>query len=71
MKLTVLTVTNPSGPGRAASRVADCCVPDEQRLMAHLLVHYEPASRPVYNASNKVTVSFGLTLTQISDMVRD
>ena len=38
--------------------------------MANLLAHYEPASRPVFNASHIVTVSFGLTLTQISDMVR-
>ena len=38
--------------------------------MANLLAHYEPASRPVFNASHIVTVSFGLTLTQISDMVQ-
>ena len=44
-------------------------VPDEQRLMEKLLNNYEPASRPVFNASHAVIVKFGLTLTQISDMV--
>ena len=46
-------------------------VPDEQRLMAKLLSDYEPASRPVFNASHAVIVKFGLTLTQISDMVSE
>ena len=46
-----------------------CCVHDEQILMAHLLSYYEPASRPVYNASHIVTIKFGLTLIQIADMV--
>jgi len=43
--------------------------PDEQRLLSALLSRYEPASRPVYNASDVVTVQFGLTLAQISEMV--
>ena len=43
--------------------------PDEQRLLVTLLHDYEPASRPVYNASTPVNVKFGLTLTQIFDMV--
>lgn len=43
--------------------------PDEQRLLANLLHQYEPAARPVYNASSVVTVKFGLTLIQIFDMV--
>lgn len=42
---------------------------DEQRLLTKLLQRYDPASRPVYNASHNVTVMFGLTVTQISDMV--
>lgn len=42
---------------------------DEQKLMDAVLHDYNTASRPVYNASKKVTVKFGLTLTQISDMV--
>ena len=48
----------------------DCSfIPDEQRLMDILFSNYEPASRPVYNASSTVLVKFGITLTQISDMV--
>ena len=47
-----------------------CAVPtDEQRLLDKLLTGYNPASRPVYNASEIVTVKFGITLTQVSDMV--
>lgn len=42
---------------------------DEQRLFEKLLTGYNPASRPVYNASKIVTVKFGITLTQVSDMV--
>lgn len=42
---------------------------DEQRLLDKLLKDYNPASRPVYNASDTVTVRFGITLTQLSDMV--
>lgn len=46
-----------------------CVVPtDEQRLLDKLLHGYNPASRPVYNASDVVTVKFGFTLTQVSDM---
>jgi len=43
--------------------------PDEQRLLSVLLSHYEPATRPVLNASDVVAIRFGLTLAQISDMV--
>ncbi|XP_053406202.1 neuronal acetylcholine receptor subunit alpha-2-like isoform X1 [Mercenaria mercenaria] len=46
-----------------------CFIPtDEQRLLDKLLTSYNPASRPVYNASDTVTVKFGLTLAQVSDM---
>ncbi|XP_074650363.1 neuronal acetylcholine receptor subunit alpha-10-like [Tubulanus polymorphus] len=43
-------------------------IPDEQRLMSMLFRNYEPASRPVYNASSTVLIKFGITMTQISDM---
>ena len=46
-------------------------IPDEQRLMAQLLRNYDPSARPVYNASNTVSVAFGIALTQLSDMVRE
>ena len=44
-------------------------VPDEQLLMERLMIGYHRYARPVVNASFKVTVKFGLTLVQISDMV--
>ena len=44
-------------------------IPDEQRLMAQLLRNYDPSARPVYNASDTVSVAFGIALTQLSDMV--
>lgn len=42
---------------------------DETRLIEKILHNYNNAARPVYNASQTVTVKFGITLTQISDMV--
>ena len=45
-------------------------VPDEQRLLTALLTDYHMYSRPVFNASETVVIKFGLTLVQISDMVR-
>lgn len=42
---------------------------DEQRLLMSVLDDYNVASRPVYNASKTVTVKFGITLAQLSDMV--
>ena len=51
-------------------RIVSCAIPtDEQRLLEHLLTGYNPASRPVYNASDVVTVKFGITPAQVSDMV--
>ncbi|CAF1684770.1 unnamed protein product [Adineta ricciae] len=44
-------------------------IPDEQRLLAQLLRNYDPSARPVYNASDTVSVAFGIALTQLSDMV--
>ena len=46
-------------------------IPDEQRLMAQLLRNYDPSARPVYNASDTVSVAFGIALAQLSDMVGD
>lgn len=42
---------------------------DEQKLLETVLYDYNQASRPVFNAANTVVVKFGITLTQISDMV--
>lgn len=44
-------------------------LPDEQRLLEYILDRYNTASRPVYDASKNVTISFGMTLIQIADMV--
>ncbi|KAL3998397.1 cation transporter family protein [Acanthocheilonema viteae] len=43
-------------------------ITDEQRLLRHLLDHYEKAVRPVRNASNTVVVRMGMTMTNIFDM---
>ncbi|XP_052796704.1 neuronal acetylcholine receptor subunit alpha-10-like isoform X2 [Mya arenaria] len=48
--------------------VASFVPTDEQRLLDKILAGYNPASRPVYNASHQVTVKFGITLAQIQDM---
>ena len=45
-------------------------LPDEQKLLLECLRFYDPASRPVYNASKKVTIGFSFALIQICDMVR-
>lgn len=45
-------------------------IPDEQRLLEKILDNYNTAARPVYNASRNVTISYGMTLIQISDMVK-
>ena len=42
---------------------------DEQRLLRHLLRGYDPAVRPVSNASSVVAIEIGLNLIQIVDMV--
>lgn len=51
-----------------ASLNGDEVVPDEQKLIAKLLKNYDPAARPVYNASKPVVVKFGFLLVQICDM---
>ena len=43
-------------------------IPDEQKLIMRLLNNYDPASRPVYNASKTVTINFGLSLIQLNDI---
>ncbi|KAK2146415.1 hypothetical protein LSH36_610g01033 [Paralvinella palmiformis] len=43
-------------------------VPDEQRLYRLLMKDYENSVRPVLNASQKVTISFRLSLNQIVDL---
>lgn len=43
-------------------------LPDEQRLLESLLGNYDPASRPVFNASDSVEVKFGFSLVQLYDM---
>ena len=45
-------------------------IPDEQRLISMLLKNYDPAARPVFNASKPVVVKFGFLLIQICDMVK-
>ncbi|TPP62896.1 hypothetical protein FGIG_03227 [Fasciola gigantica] len=48
----------------------DFVIPDEQRLLQHILKDYDPASRPTYVASNSVNVGFQMTLVQINQLVR-
>lgn len=44
---------------------------DEQKLLEHIFVinDYDSNSRPVYNSTQNVEVTFGFTLIQILDMV--
>jgi len=42
---------------------------DEQALISRLLWNYDPAARPVYNASHPVIVKFSFALIQLYDMV--
>jgi hypothetical protein len=44
-------------------------IPDEQLLIGRLLRNYDPAARPVFNASKPVVIKFGLAFIQICDMV--
>ncbi|THD28502.1 putative acetylcholine receptor [Fasciola hepatica] len=46
----------------------DFVIPDEQRLLQHILKDYDPASRPTYVASNSVNVGFQMTLVQINQL---
>lgn len=45
-------------------------VPDEQRLLDHIMKGYERSVRPVRNWTSPVVIKMGLTLTQVLDMVR-
>lgn len=42
---------------------------DEQRLLNYLFTNYNPHLRPVLNKSHVVTVTFGISLHQIIDVV--
>ena len=46
------------------------CSKYEENLLASLFSQYNPAARPVQNDSNPVIVKFGMTLSQIIDVVR-
>ena len=43
---------------------------DEERLLNHLFSNYNPRLRPVLKKSDVVTVTFGISLHQIIDVVR-
>jgi hypothetical protein len=43
-------------------------IPDEQSLIVRLLRNYDPAARPVFNATRPVVIKFGFALIQICDM---
>ena len=45
-------------------------IPDEQLLIARLLKNYDPAARPVFNASKPVVINFSFSFIQICDMVK-
>jgi len=51
--------TNRARPPRSA----------ERRLYDRLFEDYDPGCRPVLNASNTVTVSLSISLSQIMDLV--
>ena len=42
---------------------------DEQVLISRLLWNYDPAARPVFNASKPVIIKFSFALIQLCDMV--
>jgi len=42
---------------------------DEQRLLDYLFTNHNPRLRPVLNKSQVVTVTFGISLHQIIDVV--
>ncbi|ESP05439.1 hypothetical protein LOTGIDRAFT_152290 [Lottia gigantea] len=41
---------------------------DEQRLLQKLLEHYDPNTRPVFDAAKPVVIRLGITLTQVLDV---
>jgi hypothetical protein len=44
-------------------------LPDEQKLINKLLSFYDPAARPVFNASQAVVINFSFALIQLCDLV--
>ncbi len=69
-----LVVVELPEPRRWPSQLVDVSRPtginDEQRLLRHILAHYDRSVRPVFNASTVVIVFMGLTLTHIFNIVR-
>ncbi|EFX77098.1 hypothetical protein DAPPUDRAFT_321683 [Daphnia pulex] len=56
-------------PRRDVAPSERCCGgPNEKRLLSNLLDKYNTLERPVFNESEPVVVSFGLTLMQIIDV---
>lgn len=43
--------------------------PDEQKIIYQLLREYDTAARPVFNATQPISIKFSLSFIQISDMV--
>ena len=43
---------------------------NERRLLTDLLEYYNMLERPVFNDSDAINLTFGLTLQQIIDVVR-
>ena len=44
--------------------------PYEKELLNTLFKNYNPQNRPVLNESSPITITFGVTLQQIVDLVR-
>lgn len=51
------------------SSAVNSALPDELRLLRTLLTDYDTAARPVKNQSDAVTVSMGIALNQIRELV--
>ena len=47
------------------------CGPYEKELIKDLLYDYERQNRPVLNESEPLVLTFGVSLTQIIDVVRE
>lgn len=66
---TEVPTVGSSDPGSPVTNATPARLPDEHRLLQHLMTKYDAAARPVFNASFGVMVKFGLTLILITDMV--
>lgn len=56
-------------PGNSAPEMRIDDDDDEQRLLKYLFTNYNPQLRPVENKSDRVTVTFGISLHQIINVV--